>query len=75
MLNQYLTTTVYWRLTPSTICTPCCCHLQNQHDVLCVLMMIRLNAEHRALMVKRHVPCLDDYLDRINLLLWPRFKV
>lgn len=26
-------------------------------------------------MVKRRVPCLDDYLDRVNLLLWPRFKV
>eukprot|EP00878_Enallax_costatus_P046112 GHUV01055712.1.p1 GENE.GHUV01055712.1~~GHUV01055712.1.p1 ORF type:complete len:334 (+),score=102.12 GHUV01055712.1:379-1380(+) len=49
--------------------------LQHQHDVLCVLLMIRLNAEHRALMLKRRVPCLDDYLDRINLLLWPRFKV
>jgi len=43
--------------------------------VLCILLMIRLNAEHRALMAKRRVPCLDDYLDRINLLLWPRFKV
>lgn len=26
-------------------------------------------------MVQRRVPCLDDYLDRVNLLLWPRFKV
>lgn len=50
-------------------------NMQNQQDVLCVLLMIRLNAEHRALMVKRRVPCLDDYLDRVNLLLWPRFKV
>jgi hypothetical protein len=49
--------------------------LQEQHDLLCVLLMIRLNAEHRALMVARRVPCLDDYLDRVNLLLWPRFKV
>jgi hypothetical protein len=52
-----------------------CCVLQEQHDLLCVLLMIRLNAEHRALMVARRVPCLDDYLDRVNLLLWPRFKV
>lgn len=49
--------------------------LQEQHDLLCVLLMIRLNAEHRTLMVARRVPCLDDYLDRVNLLLWPRFKV
>jgi hypothetical protein len=37
--------------------------------------MIRLNSEHRSLMARRRVPCLDDYLDRINLVLWPRFKV
>uniref|UniRef100_A0A383VE33 Uncharacterized protein n=1 Tax=Tetradesmus obliquus TaxID=3088 RepID=A0A383VE33_TETOB len=49
--------------------------LQNQHDVLCVLLMIRLNSEHRSLMARRRVPCLDDYLDRLNLALWPRFKV
>lgn len=48
---------------------------QNQHDVLCVLLMIRLNSEHRSLMARRRVPCLDDYLDRLNLALWPRFKV
>jgi hypothetical protein len=52
-----------------------CMCLQEQHDLLCVLLMIRLNAEHRTLMVARRVPCLDDYLDRVNLLLWPRFKV
>lgn len=40
-----------------------------------VLLMIRLNAEHRRLMARRRTPCLDDYLDRVNLLLWPRFKV
>jgi hypothetical protein len=43
--------------------------------VLCVLLMIRLNSEHRSLMARRRVPCLDDYLDRLNLALWPRFKV
>lgn len=48
---------------------------QEQWDVVGVLLMIRLNAEHRRLMSKRRVPCLDDYLDRVNLLLWPRFKV
>jgi len=53
----------------------CVCAVQEQHDLLCVLLMIQLNAEHRALMVQRRVPCLDDYLDRVNLLLWPRFKV
>lgn len=25
-------------------------------------------------MSKRRVPCLDSYLDKVNLLVWPRFK-
>lgn len=49
--------------------------LQEQHDIVCILLMININAEHRRLMSKRRVPCLDDYLDRVNLLLWPRYKV
>jgi hypothetical protein len=49
--------------------------LQVQWDAVGVLLMIRINAEHRRLMSRRRVPCLDDYLDRVNLLLWPRFKV
>ena len=44
-------------------------------DAVGVLLMIRINAEHRRLMTRRRVSCLDDYLDRVNLLLWPRFKV
>ena len=40
-----------------------------------LLLMIRVNYHHQLLMAKRRIPCLDDYLDRINLLLWPRFKV
>lgn len=49
--------------------------LQEQYDAVGVLLMIRINAELRRLMSRRRVPCLDDYLDRVNLLLWPRFKV
>eukprot|EP00877_Chromochloris_zofingiensis_P003974 jgi/Chrzof1/13578/Cz08g03010.t1 len=49
--------------------------VQEQHDIVCILLMININAEHRRLMSKRRVPCLDDYLDRVNLLLWPRYKV
>lgn len=58
-------------MPPSPISSP---H-QEQWDAVGVLLMIRINAEHRRLMAKRRVPCLDDYLDRVNLLLWPRFKV
>ncbi|GIL58131.1 hypothetical protein Vafri_12985 [Volvox africanus] len=49
--------------------------LQNIGDLICILLMIRINHDHRKLMMRRRVPTLDDYLDRVHLLLWPRFKL
>lgn len=49
--------------------------VQDLYDIVAILLMIRVNQEHRLIMAKRRVPCLDDYLDRIHILLWPRFKV
>ena len=49
--------------------------VQETWDILCLLVMIRINYHHQVIMNKRRIPCLDDYLDRINLTLWPRFKV
>ena len=43
--------------------------------MLAVLLMVRINYHHRMIMSKRRIPALDGYMDRINLLLWPRFKV
>ena len=48
--------------------------LQDTWDILCLLVMIRINYHHQLIMNKRRIPCLDGYLDRINLTLWPRFK-
>ena len=48
--------------------------LQETWDILCLLLMIRINYHHQLIMNRRRIPCLDDYLDRINLALWPRFK-
>ena len=48
---------------------------QEMHDLVGLLLMIRINGAHQLIMNKRRVPCLDGYLDRVNLLLWPRFKV
>ena len=42
--------------------------------MLSVLLMVRINYHHRVIMAKRRIPALDGYMDRINLLLWPRFK-
>ena len=35
---------------------------------------IRVNREHQMVMSRRRAPCLDVYLDKVSLLLWPRFK-
>ncbi|KAK9786909.1 hypothetical protein WJX73_004682 [Symbiochloris irregularis] len=48
--------------------------LQECWDVVGVLLMVRINQMHRYIMSKRRIPALDGYLDRVNLLLWPRFK-
>ncbi len=56
----------------------CCCAwvgLQETYDLVGLLLIIRINYHHQLIMNKRRIPCLDDYLDRVNLLLWPRFKV
>ncbi|GAX77086.1 hypothetical protein CEUSTIGMA_g4532.t1 [Chlamydomonas eustigma] len=49
--------------------------LQDNWDMVSILLMIRINHAQRKLLGGRRVPCLDDYLDRVQLLLWPRFKV
>ena len=49
--------------------------VQECYDLVALLLMIRMNYHHQLIMNKRRIPCLDDYLDRVNLLLWPRFKV
>ena len=51
-----------------------CSWMQETWDILCLLLMIRINYHHQLIMNRRRIPCLDDYLDRINLALWPRFK-
>jgi hypothetical protein len=54
---------------------PTACCAQELADMIALMLMIRINHEHRRIMNKRRVPCLDDYLDRVHLLLWPKLKV
>ena len=44
------------------------------HDAIALLLMIRLTHTHRRIMKARRVNVLDNFLDRVNMLLWPRLK-
>lgn len=72
----------FWHAFHAPLIGPCEAFLsaifaawQDHWDLVGVLLMLRVNAEHRRLVAKTRVPALEEYLDRVNALLWPRFKV
>jgi hypothetical protein len=48
--------------------------VQEVHDPIALLLAIRITREMALAMSRRAVPALDDHLDALNLLLWPRLK-
>ncbi|KAG6715717.1 hypothetical protein I3842_04G008700 [Carya illinoinensis] len=49
--------------------------LQNCYDAIGSMLMIRIIHQHQLIMSRRRIPCLDLYLDKVNISLWPRFKM
>jgi hypothetical protein len=49
-------------------------YTESTFDAIGLLMSIRLNQQHGLIMAHRRIPCLDDYINAVNLLLWPRFQ-
>mmetsp|Transcript_23537 Transcript_23537/g.64882 ORF Transcript_23537/g.64882 Transcript_23537/m.64882 type:complete len:760 (+) Transcript_23537:107-2386(+) len=49
--------------------------LHNIWDMVSLLLMIRINHEHRHNPGRQKVPVLDEYLDRVHLMLWPKLKM
>ncbi|KAL2619828.1 hypothetical protein R1flu_000033 [Riccia fluitans] len=49
--------------------------LPNSFDGIGLMLMVRLTYHHQLVMSRRRVPCLDSYFDKLNLLIWPRFKL
>jgi len=49
-------------------------YLLGCYDAVGLLLLIKLNHMMRLVMERRRVPVLDNFFDRISLLLWPRFK-
>ena len=44
------------------------------HDALALLLMIKVTHAHRRMLKARHILSLDDFLDKVTQLLWPRLK-
>ncbi|KAL8216218.1 hypothetical protein R6Q57_023055 [Mikania cordata] len=49
--------------------------LPNSFDAIGIMLMIRITHQHQLIMSRRRIPCLDSYLDKVNISLWPRFKM
>ncbi|KAK4786300.1 hypothetical protein SAY86_002989 [Trapa natans] len=49
--------------------------LPNSYDAIGLMLMILITHQHQLTMSRRRIPCLDSYLDKVNISLWPRFKV
>eukprot|EP00842_Homolaphlyctis_polyrhiza_P007101 jgi/Hompol1/980/HPOL_001180-RA len=43
-------------------------------DAVGILICIRINSQNIRIMQKRRIPCLESFLNVINILLWPRFQ-
>lgn len=49
--------------------------LPNCYDAIGIMLMIRIVHQYQLIMFRRRIPCLDAYLDKVNISLWPRFKM
>ncbi|KAJ3070045.1 hypothetical protein HDU98_006918 [Podochytrium sp. JEL0797] len=49
-------------------------YIDNSYDAVGVLLCIRLNSFHLRVMQKRRIPCLENFMNLLNILLWPRFQ-
>lgn len=50
-------------------------YIDNSFDAVGMLLCIRVNTQHQLIMQKRRIPCLDQFLNALTLLFWPRFQM
>jgi len=48
--------------------------LFSTHDAIGLLLMIRILAQSNLSMQQKRLHCLDAFFDRLNMMLWPKFK-
>ncbi|KNC96426.1 uncharacterized protein SPPG_08323 [Spizellomyces punctatus DAOM BR117] len=49
-------------------------YIDTSFDAVGILMCIRLNSQNIRIMQKRRIPCLENFANATNMLLWPRFQ-
>lgn len=49
-------------------------HVDNTFDAVGLLICIRINAQNLRIMQRRVIPCLDTFLNNMNMILWPRYQ-
>ncbi len=49
-------------------------YLGNTFDAIGLLIMVKLVHVYRLIMQRRHIDVLSSFFDKLNMLLWPRFK-
>ncbi|KAJ3273286.1 hypothetical protein HDV01_004644 [Terramyces sp. JEL0728] len=49
-------------------------YIDQTHDAISILVCIRLNTLNIRLLQLRRIPCLENFLNLVNIMLWPRFQ-
>jgi hypothetical protein len=49
--------------------------INTNFDAIGLALAILINRGHQKLMQKRRIPSLDSHLDKVNIMLWPKFKM
>ncbi|KAJ2722046.1 Vacuolar protein sorting-associated protein 52 [Coemansia sp. Benny D115] len=49
-------------------------YLENSYDALGILLCVRIVAQMASELQRRRIPVLDQYINSLNMLLWPRFQ-
>lgn len=49
-------------------------YVDNSFDALTILLCIRINSQNLRIMQKRRLPHLENFMNLLNIILWPRFQ-
>ncbi len=80
-LNEFFGTTKGMEILPRVyertlemLCEHLETYLADSYDAIGMLLMVKLVHAYRVIMQRRHIDILSSFFDKLNMLLWPRFK-